>query len=150
MLTVRCTGLLALWMKLCPATSDLILSATIKEPPGVDSGRMTANSSPPYRAMISVVRAHFRRSSPIFRSAKSPAGCPKRSLNCLKSSTSIIRSDRECRYLRGRSSSLRNDVALKTLCDRVAVGFGVPASCEELLRNALQPALHVLGVVVGA
>ncbi len=39
---------------------------------------------------------------------------------------------------------------MKTLDDRFAVGFGVPASGEELRRNALQPALHVLGVIVGA
>ena len=53
-------------------------------------GRISANSSPPTRAAVSVVRTMPRNSLPTALSTSSPYGCPWVSLTALKLSRSSI------------------------------------------------------------
>src|SRR3954471_21554054 len=68
-------------------------------------GRISANSSPPTRAGVSVVRTTPRSFLPTALSTSSPYGCPWVSLTALKLSRSSITRARGCWPRRARSSS---------------------------------------------
>ena len=74
------------------ATASCIRWKSCAASSAVDSGMITANSSPPTRHPTSTERIELRSRSATCASTASPARCPIRSLTALKSSRSRIRS----------------------------------------------------------
>ena len=75
--------------KPCRAIRSRMRSATASAPGAPVSGRISANSSPPKRATMSVSRALPRMIAPASTSARLPARCPWLSLIDLKPSRSM-------------------------------------------------------------
>ena len=81
------------WRNVWLSTSRRSFSAsTLAGAPSV-WGRMTTNSSPPYRAGMSVSRTAARIRKPTSRSVRLPRRCPYWSLIGLKRSRSMKRSE---------------------------------------------------------